>query len=86
MVRFRAIKIESEVAFNSATFIPGPSMISEAWSTSYEQGSLGMGTGSISDRAGRDSWLELRDCPFSRESSSFDMESSPSVRERREES
>jgi hypothetical protein len=57
-------------------------MMSEAWSTSYEQGSLGMGTGSISDRAGRDSWLELKDCPFSRESSSFDMESSPSAREK----
>lgn len=54
-------------------------MISEAWSTSNEQGSLGIGTGSISDRAGRDSWLELRDCPFSRESSSFEMESSPSA-------
>lgn len=59
--------------------LPGPSMISEAWSTSNEQGSLGIGTGSISDRAGKDSWLELRDCPFSRESSSFEMESSPSV-------
>lgn len=54
-------------------------MISEAWSTSKEQGSLGIGTGSISDRAGKDSWLELRDCPFSRESSSFEIESSPSV-------
>lgn len=59
--------------------LPVPSMMSEGWSTSYEQGSLGMGTGSISDRAGRDSWLELRDCPFSSESSSFAMESSPSV-------
>lgn len=59
--------------------LPVPSMMSAGWSTSYEQGSLGIGTGSISDRAGRDSWLELRDCPFSRESSSFDMESSPSV-------
>lgn len=58
-------------------------MMSDGWSTSYEQGSLGIGTGSISDRAGRDSWLELRDCPFSRESSSFEMESSPSVRARR---
>lgn len=57
-------------------------MMSEAWSTSYEQGSLGIGTGSISDRAGKDSWLELRDCPFSRESSSLEMESSPSVGEK----
>lgn len=57
-------------------------MISEAWSTSNEQGSLGIGTGSISDRAGRESWLELRDWPFSRESSSFEMESSPSVGEK----
>lgn len=63
--------------------LPVPSMMSEGWSTSYEQGSLGIGTGSISDRAGRDSWLELRDCPFSRESSSFDMESSPSASARR---
>ena len=63
--------------------LPVPSMMSAGWSTSYEQGSLGIGTGSISDRAGRDSWLELRDCPFSRESSSFDMESSPSVGVRR---
>lgn len=63
--------------------LPVPSMMSEGWSTSYEQGSLGMGTGSISERAGRDSWLELRDCPFSSESSSFDMESSPSVGARR---
>jgi len=59
--------------------LPGPSIMSEAWSTSYEQGSLGIGTGSISDRAGKESWLELRDWPFVRESSSFDMESSPSV-------
>lgn len=66
--------------------LPVPSMMSEGWSTSYEQGSLGIGIGSISDRAGRDSWLELRDCPFSRESSSFDMESSPSVRARRAQS
>lgn len=58
-------------------------MMSDGWSTSYEQGSLGMGTGSISDRAGSDSWLALRDCPFSRESSSLDMESSPSAGARR---
>lgn len=55
-------------------------MMSEGWSTSYEQGSLGMGTGSISERAGRDSWLELKDGAFSRESSSLEMERSPSVR------
>lgn len=62
---------------------PVPSMMSAGWSTSYEQGSLGTGPGSVSDRAGRDSWLELRDCPLSRQSSSFDMESSPSAGVRR---